>query len=45
MPHHGEIDNLSKKIYCGYWMTIEEWEDIHAYNLNENFEGSNIKIE
>ena len=25
MPHHGDIDKDKKKVYCGYWMTIEEW--------------------
>jgi hypothetical protein len=45
MPHHGETDNETKKIYCGYWMTVEEWEDIHDYSINENYEESNIKIE
>jgi hypothetical protein len=45
MPHHGETDIETKKIYCGYWMTIEEWEDVHNYNINEIFEESNIKTE
>ncbi len=45
MPHHGETNNETKTIYCGYWMTIEEWEDIHSYDINENFEESNNKIE
>lgn len=37
MPQHGETDNETKKIYCGYWMTVEEWEDIHDYSINENY--------
>ena len=45
MPQHGETDNETKKIYCGYWMTFEEWEDIHDYSLNENYEELNIKVE
>ena len=34
MPQHGEIDNEKKLIYCGYWMTFNEWEDIHKYSPN-----------
>ena len=45
MPQHGETDNETKKIYCGYWMTVEEWEDIHDYSVYGNFEELNIKIE
>jgi hypothetical protein len=40
MPEHGDIEKETKKIYCGYWMTIEEWEDIHNYSINEKFEVS-----
>jgi hypothetical protein len=32
MPKHGEIDNEKKLIYCGYWMTFDDWEDIHKYS-------------
>lgn len=32
MPHHGEIDNKTNRVYCGYWMTFEDWEDIHKYS-------------
>jgi len=45
MPQHGDIENETKKIYCGYWMTIEEWEEIHNYSVNEKFEDLNIKTE
>ncbi len=45
MPQHGDIEKGTKKIYCGYWMTIEEWEDIHNYSINEKFEDSNNRIE
>ena len=45
MPQHGETDNETKKIYCGYWMTVKEWEDIHDYSINENYEEINTKIE
>jgi len=34
MPQHGEIDKEKKLVYCGYWMTFEDWEDIHKYNPN-----------
>ena len=30
MPEHGDYD--SQKWYCGYWMTEEEWFDIHDYS-------------
>jgi hypothetical protein len=33
--HHGDIDHNIKKVFCGYWMTFEEWEDIHGYTVNE----------
>ena len=29
MPEHGDYD--SQKWYCGYWMTEQEWLDIHDY--------------
>ena len=45
MPQHGETDNEAKKIYCGYWMTVDEWEDIHDYSIYENFEELNVKVE
>ena len=32
MPQHGEIDNKTNLVYCGYWMTFEDWEDIHKYS-------------
>ena len=35
----------TKKIYCGYWMTMEEWEDIHNYSPSEKFDDSNIRID
>ncbi|MEO9364347.1 MAG: hypothetical protein ABI348_10650 [Nitrososphaera sp.] len=32
MPEHGELDPQSQsKWFCGYWMTQEEWEDVHDY--------------
>ena len=43
MPHHGDIDKDARKVYCGYWMNIEEWEDIHNYSINEMFEDSDSK--
>jgi hypothetical protein len=30
MPEHGDYD--SQRWYCGYWMTEEEWLDIHDYS-------------
>ena len=32
MSHeHGEYDSLQQKWFCGYWMSQEEWLDIHDY--------------
>ena len=31
MPVHGEFDPQSNKWFCSYWMSHEEWEDIHDY--------------
>lgn len=31
MPEHGEHDTQAQKWFCGYWMTQQEWEDIHDY--------------
>jgi hypothetical protein len=45
MPQHGDTNNETKKIYCGYWMTAEEWDDIHNYNIDENTEESFLRSE
>ena len=34
MPQHGQIDKHSNQIFCGYWMNIEDWEEIHKYSPN-----------
>lgn len=34
MPQHGEIDKRTNQIYCGYWMSLDEWEEIHKYSPN-----------
>jgi hypothetical protein len=31
MPEHGDYNEDLRKWYCGYWITAEEWEDIHDY--------------
>ncbi len=43
MVQHGEIDPVTKRIFCSYWMTIEEWDSIHSYSptLDETFEDKN----
>lgn len=28
---HGQHDPQADKWFCGYWMTLEEWEDVHDY--------------
>jgi hypothetical protein len=30
-PQHGDYDPKQQKWFCGYWMTQEEWLDIHYY--------------
>ncbi len=31
MPEHGQYDEQAQRWFCGYWMTFEEWEDVHDY--------------
>jgi tRNA G37 N-methylase Trm5 len=45
MPEHGDIEKETKKIFCGYWMTTEEWEDIHDYSPSEKFDDPNSIID
>jgi hypothetical protein len=45
MPQHGDTEKETKRIFCGYWMTIEEWEDIHNYSPSEKFDDPNSTIE
>jgi len=35
MPSHGDYDESTKCWYCEYWMTKEEWLDIHDYSPSE----------
>ncbi|HEY3094732.1 MAG TPA: hypothetical protein VGJ42_03125 [Nitrososphaera sp.] len=32
MPQHGYYDQQQQKWFCGYWMTQEEWLDVHDYS-------------
>jgi hypothetical protein len=32
MPEHGEYDQDSKKWYCEYWMSLQEWSQVHYYS-------------
>jgi hypothetical protein len=32
MPSHGDCDESMRQWYCSYWMTKEEWLDIHDYS-------------
>jgi len=32
MPQHGDYDQQQLKWYCSYWMTTEEWLDVHDYS-------------
>ena len=29
---HGNYDSKQRKWFCGYWMSQEEWADIHDYS-------------
>jgi hypothetical protein len=32
MSHeHGEHDPAEQKWFCGYWMSQDEWMDVHDY--------------
>jgi hypothetical protein len=31
MPEHGQYDEQAQKWFCGYWMSAQEWEDVHDY--------------
>jgi hypothetical protein len=31
MPQHGEHDSQEQKWFCGYWLSQEEWLDVHDY--------------
>ncbi|WP_187147571.1 hypothetical protein [Candidatus Nitrososphaera gargensis] len=31
MPQHGDYDQQQHKWFCRYWMTQEEWLDVHDY--------------
>ena len=47
MPEHGDYDKQNKKIYCGYWMSPPEWEEIHKYSSQSEDieENSTEKVE
>jgi hypothetical protein len=55
MPVHGDYNEDTHKWYCSYWLTSEEWEDIHGYTTspfmepvidkNNDFEGSHKEDE
>jgi hypothetical protein len=29
---HGNYDSKQQKWFCGYWMSQEEWVDVHDYS-------------
>jgi hypothetical protein len=47
MPVHGDYDKENDKVFCGYWMSPIEWEEIHKYqHQSEDMEvNSTEKIE
>ncbi len=32
MAEHGDYDSELKKWFCSYWMSEDEWMDIHSYS-------------
>lgn len=42
MPQHGEFDLKSNRIFCDYWMTQKEFEDIHDYAIDNDEYKENI---
>ena len=32
MPEHGDYDPESKRWFCTYWMTKDDWMDTHYYS-------------
>jgi hypothetical protein len=32
MPEHGDYNPASKQWYCSYWVSKDEWMDIHRYS-------------
>jgi hypothetical protein len=38
MPQHGDYDQDSKKWYCEYWMSLQEWNEVHYYSPSNTAE-------
>ena len=38
MPEHGDYNEDLRKWYCSYWITAEEWEDIHDYAASSSLD-------
>ena len=48
MTEHGDYDSELKKWFCSYWMSEDEWMDIHSYspsNASEEKQGDDRKEE
>ena len=50
MPEHGDYDVGSRRWYCSYWQTSEEWQDVHDYDpsypsreINDPVKGNNTE--
>jgi hypothetical protein len=42
MPEHGDYDVESRRWYCSYWQTTEEWQEVHDYDpSNDTVKGNN----
>jgi len=45
MPEHGDYDKENDKVFCGYWMSPMEWEEIHKYSIQSDMEQNSEKVE
>ena len=43
MPEHGEYNMELKKWFCSYWMTKDEWMNIHGYTPPSELKEMNDK--
>jgi hypothetical protein len=44
MAEHGEFDPKTKQWFCSYWMSKQEWIDVHHYPATQAIEKANDSI-
>ena len=44
MPEHDEFDPKTKRWFCSYWMSKQEWIDVHHYPATKAIEKENDSI-